>query len=238
MADAHRPHPHDTVLFDVDGTLVDSTYHHALAWHRAFAHHGIQVPMWKVHRAIGMGGDRLVAAVAGDDVERRLGDALRSEWEKGYDELIDEVQPLPGAAALVRSLVERGFIVALGSSGKPGHTSTAVERLGVGDLLAAVTTSEDAESSKPAPDILSAALEQAGGRSAIVVGDSTFDIASAARLGFPCVGIRTGGFGVDELRGAGAVLVCDGLPDLLHADWDGLVEAVPPEGAEHDPELP
>lgn len=238
MADANRPHRHDTVLFDVDGTLVDSTYHHALAWHRAFQHHGIQVPTWKVHRAIGMGGDRLVAAVAGDDVEHRLGDDLRSQWEKGYDEVIDEVEPLPGATELVRSLVERGFVVALGSSGKPGHTATAVERLGVGDLVAAVTTSEDAESSKPAPDILSAALERAGGRSAIVVGDSTFDIASAARLGFPCVGVRTGGFGVDELRGAGAVLVADGLPDLLDTDWDTLAEAAPPEGAERDPQLP
>jgi len=238
MADAPRTHRHDTVLLDVDGTLVDSTYHHAMAWHRAFQHHGIHVPMWKVHRAIGMGGDRLVAAVAGDDVEESLGDALREEWEQGYERLIDNVEPLPGAADLVRALVEKGFIVALASSGKPDHTQTAVERLGVGDLLAAVTTSEDAESSKPAPDILSVALGKSGGTSAIVVGDSTFDIASAARIGSPCVATRTGGFGRDELRGAGAVLVADGMVDLLEADWAGLADATPPQGADHDPELP
>jgi HAD superfamily hydrolase (TIGR01549 family) len=238
MADAPRTHRHDTVLLDVDGTLLDSTYHHALAWHRAFQSRGIRVPMWKVHRAIGMGGDRLVAALAGDDVEDSLGDALREEWKKGYEELIDEVEPLPGAADLVRSLVDRGFLVGLASSGKPDHTQTAVERLGVGDLLAAVTTSEDAESSKPAPDILSVALEKCGGRSAVVVGDSTFDIVSAARIGSPCVATRTGGFGHDELRGAGAVLVVDGLHALLEADWDALADATPPPGADHDPDLP
>ena len=238
MADPQGTHRHDTVLLDVDGTLVDSTYHHALAWHRAFQGHGIRVPMWKVHRAIGMGGDRLVAAVAGDDVEESLGDTLREEWEEGYERLIDEVEPLPGAADLVRALVEKGFIVGLASSGKPDHTRTAVERLGVGDLLAAVTTSEDAESSKPAPDILSVALEKCGGTSAIVVGDSTFDIASAARIGSPCGATRTGGFGRDELREAGAVLVADGMVELLEADWAALSGATPPGGAENDPQLP
>lgn len=233
-----RTRRHDTVLLDVDGTLVDSTYHHALAWHRAFQAHGIPVPMWQVHRAIGMGGDRLVGALAGDEVEERLGDELRTAWEKGYDELVDEVEPLPGAADLVRALVQRGFTVALGSSGTPAHTRKAVELVGVADLLAAVTTSEDADSSKPAPDILQAALARAGGRSAIVIGDSTFDVASAARMGAPCIAIRTGGFGVDELRGAGAVLVADGLADLLDADWDALAEATPPEEADHDPDLP
>jgi phosphoglycolate phosphatase-like HAD superfamily hydrolase len=233
-----RSRRHDTVLLDVDGTLVDSTYQHALAWHRAFQAHGIHVPMWKVHRAIGMGGDRLVGALAGEAVEQRHGDDLRTAWEKGYDDLIDEVEPLPGAADLVRALVERGFTVALGSSGKPAHTRKAVELVGVADLVAAVTTSEEADSSKPAPDILQAALAQAGGRSAIVIGDSTFDVASAARMGAPCIGIRTGGFGVDELREAGAVLVADGLADLVDADWDALAEAAPPPGAEDDPNLP
>ncbi len=212
----------DTVLLDVDGTLVDSTYHHALAWHRAFASHDVHQPVWRIHRAIGMGGDRLVAAVAGDDVEDRLGDALREAWETAYEPLRREVRVLPGAADLVRTLKEEGFRVALASSGKPEHTEQAVEMLGVEDLLDAVTTSEDADSSKPAPDIFRIALQMAGGTAAVVVGDSVHDIDAAKGLGAPCVAVRTGGFGVAELEEAGAVLVVDGPGDLLRADWRAL----------------
>jgi HAD superfamily hydrolase (TIGR01549 family) len=212
----------DTVLLDVDGTLVDSTYHHALAWHRAFASHDVHQPVWRIHRAIGMGGDRLIAAVAGDDVEDRLGDALREAWETAYEPLRREVRTLPGAADLVRTLKEEGFRVALASSGKPEHTEQAVEMLGVEDLLDAVTTSEDADSSKPAPDIFRIALRKAGGTAAVVVGDSVHDIDAAKGLGAPCVAVRTGGFGVAELEEAGAVLVVDGPADLLRADWRAL----------------
>lgn len=232
-----EPRRHDTVLLDVDGTIVDSTYHHALAWHRAFRQHDIALPMWRVHRAIGMGGDRLVGALAGDDVERRLGDQLRDRWYEEYAKLVDEVEPLPGAADLVRALARR-FTVALGSSGKPEFTRDAVDMVGIRDDVAVVTTSEDAGSSKPAPDILQIALEKSGGRSGIVIGDSTFDVAAAARMGAPCIGIRTGGFGADELSEAGAVLVVRGLPDLLDADWDALAEAQPPPGASDEPPLP
>lgn len=228
----------DTVLLDVDGTLVDSTYHHALAWHRAPRSHGLELPVWRVHRAIGMGGDRLVGALAGDDVEDELGDALRESWVAEYDRLLDEVSPLPGATDLVRLLTDRGFRVALASSGKARHTERALELLGVADLVAAVTTSDDAQSSKPAPDILKVALERAGGHQALVLGDSTFDVTSAARLGAPCVALRTGGFGVDELERAGAVLVADGLLELLEADWDELARATPPERASAEPPLP
>ncbi|MGI8716442.1 MAG: HAD family hydrolase [Lapillicoccus sp.] len=212
----------DTVLLDIDGTLVDSTYHHALAWHRAFASHDVHQPVWRIHRAIGMGGDRLVAAVAGDDVEDRLGDALREAWETAYEPLRREVRVLPGAADLVRTLKEEGFRVALASSGKPEHTEQAVEMLGVEDLLDAVTTSEDADSSKPAPDIFLIALQKVGGTAAVVVGDSVHDIDAAKGLGAPCVAVRTGGFGVAELEEAGAVLVVDGPADLLQADWRAL----------------
>ena len=233
-----QPVQHDTVLLDVDGTLVDSTYHHAIAWHRAFQSHHIELPMWRVHRAIGMGGDRLVAALAGDDVERRIGDELREAWEREYEPLLPEVEPLPGAADLVKALKAHGFIVALGSSGKPEHTRVAVDRVGIGDLVDAVTTSEDADSSKPAPDILQVVLERSGGSSAIVIGDSTYDVTSAARMNAPCVAIRTGGFGADELERAGAVLVTDGLVDLRDADWDALARATPPPGAEDDSPTP
>ncbi len=125
---------HDTVLLDVDGTLVDTTYHHALAWARAFRSLDVDVALWEVHRAIGMGGDKLVAAVAGDEVEQRHGDELRQRWQEEYEPLRAEVRPLPGATELVRLLKDRGFRVALASSGKPEHTDQAVELLGIGDL--------------------------------------------------------------------------------------------------------
>jgi len=212
----------DTVLLDVDGTLVDSTYHHALAWHRAFAAHDLHQPMWRVHRSIGMGGDRLVSEVAGDDVEDRLGDELRKAWATEYDKLVEEVIPLPGAGDLVRSLKDKGFLVALASSGPPEHTERAADLLGVKDLLDAITSSADVDTSKPAPDILDVALRKCGGTSAIVVGDSVYDVEAARRLSAPCVAVRTGGFGVAELEEAGAVLVVDGPGDLLGTDWRSL----------------
>lgn len=220
MAD-HAPHA-DTVLFDVDGTLMDTTYHHALAWHRAFRAHDVQVPLWRVHRAIGMGGDRLVAEVAGDDVEHRLGAELREAWAREYEPLRREIAPLPGAHALLELLKGKGFRVALASSGKPDHTEQAVRLLDAEGLLDAVTTAEDAEESKPAADILRVALQQAGGSHAVTVGDSPYDVEASNRLGAPCIAVRTGGFGADELTGAGAVLVVDGVSDLLDADWSAL----------------
>ena len=221
---------HDTVLLDVDGTLVDTTYHHALAWARAFRSLDVDVALWEVHRAIGMGGDKLVAAVAGDEVEQRHGDELRQRWQEEYEPLRAEVRPLPGATELVRLLKDRGFRVALASSGKPAHTDQAVELLGIGDLVDAVTTSKETDASKPEPSIPQLALEKAGGTSAVMVGDSTFDVEAARRMGAPCVAVRTGGFGVDELREAGAVLVAADPRELLGADWDRLASAeAPPE---------
>lgn len=210
----------DTVLLDVDGTLIDSTYLHALAWVRAFAGHDLTPPWWRVHRAIGMGGDRLVGEVCGADVENSLGDTLRSDWEDRYRELLGEVTVLPGAVPLIESLVDAGFKVALASSGKSEFTDAAIELLGMQRSdFAAVTSSEDAEDSKPDPDILGAALEAAGGSSAVVVGDTVWDVASAARLPAQCVAVRSGGFAEAELVDAGAVLVVDDVGVLVQRGW-------------------
>ncbi len=223
----------DTVLLDVDGTLADSTYHHALAWARAFARFDLTPPLWRVHRAIGMGGDKLVAVVTDDEVEARVGDEVRASWEKEYSRILDEVVLLDGARDLVLALHERGLRVALASSGKKRFTDYVIELLDLPDgVLSTVTTSEDAEQSKPASDILGVALRRAGGERAVLIGDTSYDVASAARLGAPCVVVRSGGFGVQELRDAGAVLIVDGPRDLLTADWDGLCRAEPPEGSE------
>lgn len=225
--------PRDTVLLDVDGTLADSTYHHALAWARAFARHDLSPALWRVHRAIGMGGDKLVEVVCDAEVERALGEELRAGWEEEYTKVLPEVQLLEGARDLVLSLHRRGLRVALASSGKSRFTDHVIEQLDLPDgVLAAVTSSDAAEQSKPAPDILQVALEESGGSGALLVGDTTYDVASAARMGAPCVAVRSGGFGVQELRDAGAVLVVDGPKELLDADWDALLRADPPESAD------
>lgn len=223
-----RTPAHDTVILDVDGTLADSTYHHALAWSRAFARVDLHPPVWQVHRAIGMGGDTLVAEVAGRDAEREHGDALRTAWEEEYDALLPEVVLLPGARELILALAGRGLTVTLATSGKERFTQHVLEQLDLPEgTLAARTSSDEVEESKPAPDVLALALEQSGGRSAVVVGDTPYDVAAATRLGAPCVTVRTGGFGDQELLGAGAVAVVDTVADLVEEDWDRLLTLGP-----------
>ena len=208
------------VLFDIDGTLVDSTYHHALAWHRAFERLGDAPPMWRLHRAIGMGGDKLVAEVAGDDTEEQHGDDLRDWWREEYAEIRIEVGPLPGAAALVRTLAADGFRIALASSGDPQFAREAVDLLGIGDQVEVLTTSEDVESSKPEPDLVGVTLERLGGvEQAVFVGDTPYDVEAAGRAGLACIGLLTGGFSRSELDEAGALLVAAAPAELVAGDW-------------------
>jgi HAD superfamily hydrolase (TIGR01549 family) len=212
------------ILFDIDGTLVDSTYHHALAWHRAFRRYDVPAPMWRVHRAIGMGGDKLVAHVAGDDVEHDRGDDLRSAWEEEYAELIDEVPVLSGATDLVKQLAAAGHTVALASSGAERFSKVAVELLGIGDDIAAMTNSDDAEDSKPDPDILGATLDRLGAvEAAVFLGDTPYDVEAAERLGLGCVAVLTGGFSRAELERAGAALVVEDLTELTGLDWSAYL---------------
>lgn len=208
------PRPVDTVVLDVDGTLVDSNYHHTLAWWHAFREHGYDAPAFRIHRAIGMGGDRLVSAVAGDDVESEAGDRIRDSWEKHYDAVLDEIEPLPWARELLGALRDRGLQVALASSGIPRHTQHAVDVLRAGDTASTTTTSEDAEASKPDPELLEVALERVDAERAVMVGDSVWDVRSGHEAGIPVVGVLTGGFGRTELADAGADVVCDDLQDL------------------------
>ncbi|MGY1723837.1 HAD family hydrolase [Blastococcus sp. SYSU DS0533] len=207
-------------VLDVDGTLVDTNYQHALAWYRAFRSLGETYPVWRIHRLIGMGGDRLPAALGGDDVEARIGEEARGRWVAEFDRLIDEVAPLPGARHLLTALGDRGHRVVLASSGKAKHVDHFLDLLGARDLAEAWTTSEDVESSKPAPDLLQVALQKLGepvDAPSVVVGDSVFDVEAAANAGMPALVVRSGGFGDDELRGAGAVDVFDTPGDLAAA---------------------
>jgi HAD superfamily hydrolase (TIGR01549 family) len=210
----------DAVLFDIDGTLVDSTYHHALAWHRAFARLGEAPPLWRLHRAIGMGGDKLVAHVAGEETEAQHGDKLRDAWREEYLEIRAEVQPLPGAADLVRRLSAAGYRVALASSGDPEFAREAIDLLGIGDRIEALTTSEDVDASKPDPDLLQATLDRIGEvDGSVFVGDTPYDVEAAGRVGMGCIAVLTGGFSRAELTDAGAALVVESLAELVDADW-------------------
>jgi HAD superfamily hydrolase (TIGR01549 family) len=204
----------DVVVFDVDGTLVDSNYQHALAWYRAFRRHGLTPPVWRLHRAIGMGGDRLVAEVGGADVERRHGDGIRAAWAEEFAPMLAEVRPLAGAGDLLAAVRGSGRRLVLASSGTPEHVKHYLGLLDGHRWADAVTTAEDADASKPAPDLLAVALDRVDADRAVVVGDSPWDCLAAGRLDLPCLGLRTGGFAAEELRAAGAARIYDDLPAL------------------------
>jgi HAD superfamily hydrolase (TIGR01509 family) len=207
-------------VLDVDGTLVDSNYQHALAWYRAFRSLEETFPVWRIHRRIGMGGDRLVAALGGDDLEARIGDEARARWVREADPLMAEVAPLPGARELIEALKNRGHRVVLASSGKPHHVERALDLLDVRGLVDGWTTSADVESTKPAPDLLFVALEKIGeprDAPSVVDGDSVYDVEAAKKAGMPAIVVRSGGFGDDELRAAGAVAIYDTPADLTAA---------------------
>jgi HAD superfamily hydrolase (TIGR01509 family) len=212
-------------IFDVDGTLVDSTYHHAIAWQRAFRERAIELPMWRIHREIGKGGDRLVPDLAGAQVEAERGEALRALHDERFRELIEEVRPFGGAHELLVGCAERGWRVAIASSGQPQELERYLRLIGVEGLPDAVISSDDVETTKPAPDVLRLAHERAapelGPEAVLVVGDATWDCEAARRAGMTPVGVLCGGFSRHELCEAGAAAVFATLGELLAA-LDGL----------------
>jgi phosphoglycolate phosphatase-like HAD superfamily hydrolase len=191
-------------LVDIDGTLVDSNYQHALAWFRAMRRHGVTCEIRVLHHLVGMGGDQLVTAAAGEDVERRHGDALRDAEATIFREMIDE----------------RARAVVLSSSAKPDEAEHYVDLLDARGLVDGWTTSEDVDATKPAPDLIEAGLDRAGGGPALMSGDSTWDCRAAARAGVPAVAVLTGGYCREELAEAGAVAVFDTPADAA----DGIAE--------------
>ena len=203
------------VVMDVDGTLVDTNYHHVVAWQAAFEAVGVFVPTATLHRHVGMGGDQFVPAVAGDDVEREHGDAARERHDSIYRErFIDEVRPYPDARAFLERLRELGLIVVLASSAKQDEIERYLDLLDARELCAAWTSSGDVERTKPHPDLLEVAIGKGDAEPAFLVGDSVWDCESAARISLPTLAVLTGGFGADELARAGAAAVFDDLPSL------------------------
>lgn len=203
-----------TAVLDVDGTLVDTNYQHAIAWYRAFREHDIVLPLWRIHRSIGMGGDQVVEALAGEDVEARSGDEIRDREHSLYADLMPEVELLPGSRELMQELKRRGKSVVLASSAKQEELNHYLDRLEAREIADDWTSAADVQTTKPAPDLVEAAIARAGNKDAAMLGDSTFDCEAARRAGIPSVALRTGGFSVEELRAAGAVAVFTSLTEL------------------------
>jgi HAD superfamily hydrolase (TIGR01549 family) len=201
-------------ILDIDGTLVDSNYHHVVAWFRAFADHDIVLPLWRIHRHIGMGGDQLVGALCGDEVERERGDDIRATEKDRYFALIDEVRPLEGARGLIEDLKGKGREVVLASSAKPEEVDHYLDLLHARDLADGWTTSGDVEATKPHPDLIHAALDRVRADRAVMVGDSTWDCAAARNAGVETLAVLTGGFSAQELFDAGALSVFGSLTEL------------------------
>jgi HAD superfamily hydrolase (TIGR01509 family) len=209
-------------ILDVDGTLVDTNYHHAIAWYRAFRQHGLVLPLWRIHRHIGMGGDQLVAALAGDGTEEREGDDIRAAETALYLALIDSRE-------LLVDLRARGASVVLASSAKAAEVDHYLDLLDARDLAEAWTTSADVERTKPAPDLVQSALEKlgAGPDDAFLVGDTPWDVKAAEQAGVPTYAVLTGGFSEQELRDAGAAGVHESVSHL-RGDLDEVMRTRTP----------
>jgi HAD superfamily hydrolase (TIGR01509 family) len=201
-------------ILDIDGTLVDTNYQHAMSWYMAFRQHGVVLPITRIHRHIGMGGDQLVAAVAGEEVEERCGDDIRAAEGPLYLATIQTTSVLEGARDLIEDLKEGGRQVVLASSAKQQEVDHYLDLLDARELVDGWTTSADVENTKPEPDLVVAALEKLGTDDAVMVGDTPWDVEAAKRAGIETVCVLTGGFSRDELEEAGAATVFESIVEL------------------------
>ncbi len=208
-----------TAILDVDGTLVDTNYQHALAWFRAFREHDITLPVWRIHRHLGMGGDQLVEALTDEHTERERGDAIRASEGRLYRQMIGEVRPFEQSRELIEELLERGHAVVLASSAKQDEIDHYLDLLDVRELVDAWTTAADVEATKPAPDLVHAALKRvrAGASEATMVGDTPWDVESAKAAGVQTITVLTGGFSREELAEAGAIAGYESVAELREA---------------------
>lgn len=221
------------VVVDVDGTLVDSNYLHVAAWQAAFASHGRCVPAWEIHRAVGMGADKLVPALIGDHAAEEIGSAVADEHDARFRGTIGEVQPLPGARDLLAAFKRRGLTVVLGSSAAAEEVDRYVKLLEATDLVDEVTTAADVDRTKPDPDLIHAAVDRAGVPAVAMIGDTVWDCRAAAALGVPTLALLCGGISEDELRRAGAHSVHRDPEDLvpqLDRVLDDIVSPARPTG--------
>jgi HAD superfamily hydrolase (TIGR01509 family) len=208
--------PVKAVLFDIDGTLVDSNYLHIDAWDRALTEVGHPVNTWRIHRAIGMDSGKLLEALLEDDVEA-LGDRAKEAHTRLYEAAGDRLRSFGQAQELLRTLAERGYEVVLATSAPENELQMLRRTLDVEDAIATLTSAEDVAEAKPSPDIVQVALQKAGVApdEAIFVGDTVWDVEAAGRAGVATIGLRSGGVSEGELRDAGAVAVYDDAAHLL-----------------------
>ncbi|BBZ40334.1 HAD family hydrolase [Mycobacterium conspicuum] len=220
MADNEIGGPPPAVLFDIDGTLVDSNYLHIHAWQRAFAEIGIEVETWRIHRSIGMDGSTLVRSFsddAPDSTQKRLKD-LHSQF---YAEMAPLLRPLPGARTLLHRVADLGLQVVFATSAPDDELALLRKVLDSDDLVSAITSAADVDTAKPKPDIIHVALERAGVSAdrAVFVGDAVWDAEACARAHVTSIGVLSGGVSRGELEKAGAVMVFENADDLLkHID--------------------
>ncbi|MCG7592462.1 HAD family hydrolase [Mycobacterium sp. C3-094] len=209
------------VLFDVDGTLVDSNYLHIYAWVRAFEAEKVNVEAWRIHRCIGMDGTTLVKTLAGDGAGQGQLDQLKDRHSEFYKESAHLLTPLPGARDLLRRVADLGLQVVLATSAPEDELRTLREVLDCDDVVSEVTSSEDVDTAKPQPDIVEVALSRAGVSTAeaVFVGDAIWDCEAARRVDLTSLGVLTGGVSRGELSDAGAAAVFEDTADLLaHLD--------------------
>ena len=201
-------------LLDVDGTLIDANYFHAIAWYRGFRRSGITLPLWRIHRHVGMGGDQLVPALVGAETDERVGDEIRGARDEEYERLIGEVAPLEGARELIEDLKRQDRVVVLASSAPEKELDHYLDLLDARELVDGWTTNDDVEATKPQPDLVRAAMDKAGTDEAAMVGDAPWDVESARKAGVETVCVITGGFSEQELRDAGATTVFESVEEL------------------------
>ncbi|BBY24118.1 HAD family hydrolase [Mycobacterium stomatepiae] len=204
------------VLFDVDGTLVDSNYLHVYAWQRAFESEGISVAAWRIHRGIGMDGSKLVRTLS-DDAPAEVQDRLSDAHSRYYREISPLLAPLPGARELLHRVADLGLQVILASSAPEDELEMLRKVLGCDEVIAATTSSRDVDTAKPEPGIVQVALGRAGvaAADAVFVGDAVWDAHAAKEAGVPCIGVRSGGIADTELQTAGAPPIFADPQDLL-----------------------
>src|SRR6202000_3043983 len=174
------------------------------------------IPIWRIHRHIGMGGDQVVPALCGEDTEDQLGDEIREAEGEEYSKRIGEVRTMEGSRELIESLKRRGHVVVLASSAKEDEVDTYLDLLDARDLADAWNTAADVESTKPAPDLVHAAVERVGSdlADAVMVGDTPWDVKAAGAAEVPTLAVLAGGFSAGELREAGAIAVFESVAEL------------------------
>ena len=216
--------PRAGVLFDLDGTLVDTGYIHTVCWWEALRQYDHVVPMAVIHRAIGMGSEKLLAHVLGTDHDTSKDSDIAAAHGVLFATWYPRISPLPGARDLLAECAALGLAVVIATSSPERDLDALRKALDADAFIAEATTSADADESKPSPDILAAALERADlpPDHVVFVGDAVWDVAASARLGIRCVGLESGGTSDAELREAGAVEVWKDPADLLR-NLDGSV---------------